>query len=60
MLITCYYVVDLIYTGNNSTMFDKFKKSMMDMCDLGMMQYFLLIEVRQSAARIFNSQKKCV
>lgn len=41
-------------------MFDKFKKSMMDMYDLGMMQYFLLIEVRQSAARIFNSQKKCV
>ncbi|TXG73835.1 hypothetical protein EZV62_002414 [Acer yangbiense] len=29
MLIMCLYVDDLIYTGNDSAMFDKFKKSMM-------------------------------
>ncbi|KAK2968675.1 hypothetical protein RJ640_001578 [Escallonia rubra] len=63
MLIVCLYVDDLIFTGNDSTMFDKFKRSMMvefDMSDLGMMHYFLGIEVKQSAAGIFISQKKYV
>ncbi|XP_030451109.1 uncharacterized mitochondrial protein AtMg00810-like [Syzygium oleosum] len=44
-------------------MFDKFKKSMMvefDMIDLGMMHYFLGIEVTQSIAGTFISQKKYV
>jgi hypothetical protein len=61
MLIVCLYVDDLIYTGNNTTMFGSFKKSMMaefEMSDLGMMHYFLGIEVVQSSARIFISQKK--
>ena len=42
-------------------MFKEFKKSMMDefeMSDLGMMHYFLGIEVVQSNAGIFISQKK--
>ncbi|KAK3022536.1 hypothetical protein RJ639_047474 [Escallonia herrerae] len=61
MLIVCLYVDDLIFTGNDSTIFDKFKRSMIvefDMSDLGMMHYFLGIEVKQSAAGIFISQKK--
>jgi hypothetical protein len=61
MLIVCLYVDDLIYTGNNTTMFGSFQKSMMaefEMSDLGMMHYFLGIEVVQSSARIFISQKK--
>ena len=44
-------------------MFKEFKKSMMDefeMSDLGMMHYFLGIEVVQSNAGIFISQKKYV
>ncbi|KAI3474406.1 hypothetical protein Pfo_029267 [Paulownia fortunei] len=44
-------------------MFDRFKESMMvefDMSDLGMMHYFLGIEVIQSTAGIFISQKKYV
>lgn len=48
MLVVCLYVDDLIYTRNDSAMFEKFKKSMMvefDMSDLGMMRYFLGIEV---------------
>ncbi|GLU09096.1 hypothetical protein SLE2022_259720 [Rubroshorea leprosula] len=63
MLIVCLYVDDLIYTGNDKAMFDKFKKSMMaefDMSDLGLMHYYLGIEVDQSAAGIFISQKKYV
>ncbi|RVW74571.1 Retrovirus-related Pol polyprotein from transposon RE1 [Vitis vinifera] len=54
---------DLIYMGNNIAMFRSFKKSMMaefEMFDLGMMHYFLGIEVMQSSTRIFISQKKYV
>ena len=63
MLIVCLYVDDLIYTGNNTSMFGSFKKSMMakfEMFDLGMMHYFLGIKVMQSFTRIFISQKKYV
>ncbi|XP_060668115.1 uncharacterized mitochondrial protein AtMg00810-like [Ziziphus jujuba] len=63
MLIVCLYVDDLIYTGNDSAMFDKFKKSIMvefDMTDLGYMHYFLNIEMTQFADGIFISQKKYV
>jgi transposase InsO family protein len=48
MLSVSLYVDDLIYTGNNTVMFESFKKSMMaefEMTDLGMMHYFLGIEV---------------
>lgn len=51
MLIVCLYVDDLIFTGSCDGMFEEFKKSMMDefeMSDLGMMHYFLGIEVVQS------------
>jgi len=42
-------------------MFEEFKRSMMDkfdMTDLGLMHYFLGIEVVQSSEAIFVSQKK--
>jgi len=63
MLIVSLYVDDLIYTGNNTIMFESFKKSMMaefEMSDLGMMHYFLGIEVVRSSSGIFISQKKYV
>lgn len=44
-------------------MFEKFKMSIMEefnMSDLGMLHYFLGIEVVQSPARIFISQKNYV
>ena len=61
ILIVCLYVNDLIFTGNDTLMFDNFKRSMMDdfeMTDVGKMHYFLGIEVVQSSARISISQKK--
>ncbi|BBH03176.1 ADP glucose pyrophosphorylase large subunit 1 [Prunus dulcis] len=63
ILIVCLYVDDLIYTGNDVAMFNDFKKSMMpefDMSDLGLIHYFLGIEVVQYSAGIFISQKKYV
>lgn len=61
LLIVCLYVDDLIYTGNDQAIIDDFKQSMMvefEMTDLGMMRYFLGIEVVQSEAGIFITQKK--
>ena len=61
MLIVCLYVDDLIFTGNDRVMFDVFKKSMMvefDMFDLGLMHYFLGMEVEQGIGGTFISQKK--
>ena len=63
MLIVCLYVDDLIYVSNDGVMLADFKKSMMnefDMIDLGLMRYFLIIEVVQSPTGIFISQKKHV
>ena len=63
MLIVCLYVDDLMFTGNCDVLFKEFKKSMMDefeMSDLGVMHYFLGLEVVQSDDGIFVSQKKYV
>nr|GEX25213.1 hypothetical protein [Tanacetum cinerariifolium] len=51
---------DLIFTGNNKRMIDQFKESMtreFDMTDMGLMKYFLGLEVRQEISGIFISQK---
>ena len=59
----CLYVDDLIYVSNDGVMLADFKKSVMnefDMSDLGLRHYFLGIEVVQSSAGIFISQKKYV
>ena len=60
ILMVCLYVDDLLFTGNDIVMFEKFKKSVMaefDMSDLGRLTYFLGIEVAQSDAGIFISQR---
>lgn len=60
LLIVCLYVDDLIFTGTDLVMFEEFKKSMMvefEMSNLGMMHYFLGIEVMQPANGTFVSKK---
>ncbi|XP_058726588.1 uncharacterized mitochondrial protein AtMg00810-like [Vicia villosa] len=60
-LLLSLYVDDLIYTGNNTKMMMEFKEDMMktfEMTDLGLMSYFLGIEVSQRNEGIFISQKK--
>ena len=50
-LIISLYVDDLIYTGNDGELCEKFKESMkleFDMSDLRKMKYFLGVEVQQS------------
>ena len=61
ILIVCLYVDDLIFTINNSKMIAEFREAMVkcfDMTDLGLMSYFLGIEVIQQDDGIFISQKK--
>ena len=58
ILIVSLYVDDLIYTGNNEKMLKEFKKNMMEtyeMNDLGLLHYFLGIEVCQDDTSIFIS-----
>ena len=60
-MLVCLYVDDLIYTENDDTLLQEFKDSMkaeFEMTDLGMMRYFLGIEVMQSTTGIFITQKK--
>ena len=50
ILFACLYVDDLLFTGNNPTMFEAFKKSMVqefEMTDIGLMAHFLGLEVAQ-------------
>ena len=59
ILILCLYVDDMIYTGN--MLLDEFKTTMtneFEMTDLGLMKYFLGIEVKQSDDGIFLSVNK--
>jgi hypothetical protein len=67
MMVNCLscvlYVDDLIYTGSDDAMFNDFKKSMMkefEMSDLGLMHYYLGMEVVQSSGGIFICQRKYV
>ncbi|XP_048229252.1 uncharacterized protein LOC8272619 isoform X1 [Ricinus communis] len=62
-LVVCFYVDDIIYTGNSLELMKTFKMSMMkafDMTDLGSLHYFLGLEVVQNTGGIFLSQKKYV
>lgn len=61
LLIISLYVDDLLVTGNNSKMILTFKEEMkkkFEMTDLGLMNYFLGMEVQQSEDGIFISQTK--
>jgi hypothetical protein len=59
ILIVCLYVDDMIYTGNlELTDFKHAMQSEFEMIDLGIMKYFLGIEVHQSAKGIFVCQQK--
>ncbi|KAL0386084.1 UNVERIFIED_CONTAM: hypothetical protein Sradi_3002700 [Sesamum radiatum] len=60
-LIVSLYVDDLIYTGNNEKMIHDFKEDMMktfEMSDLGLMHFFLGIEINQEKEGNFYMSKK--
>lgn len=61
VIIVSLYVRDLLVTGNCSKIISEFKRDMEDkfeMSDLGLMTYFLSMEINQSREVIFASQQK--
>ena len=61
ILIVSLYVDALIFIGNDRSMCDEFKNSMMlefDMSDLGRMKHFLGVEVKQCSNGIFICHKR--
>ncbi|KAD5317079.1 hypothetical protein E3N88_17025 [Mikania micrantha] len=61
MIVICVYVDDIIYTGTSLELLVDFKSKMVkefEMTDLGLLQYFLGLEVSQMKTGIFLSQKK--
>ncbi|KAL4036909.1 hypothetical protein IC575_000487 [Cucumis melo] len=61
ILIVSLYVDDLLVTGNNADHIQNFKWEMMkmfEMTDLGLMSYFLGIEIKQGQGEVFICQKK--
>ena len=60
-LMVSLYVDDLIFTGNSTSMCDEFKRNLMcefEMTGMGLLHFFLEIEVKQQEDGIFISQKK--
>ena len=58
MLIVVLYVDDVIFTGNDDYLIENFKAVMkedFEMNDMGLLKYFLVIEVEQYENRIFIS-----
>jgi hypothetical protein len=61
ILVVSLYVDDILVTGNNATLIDEFKLDMMkkfEMTDLGLMTYFLGMEIKQGKDEVFICQKK--
>ena len=57
------YVDDVIFTGNDDCLIEHFKtvmKEEFEMTDMGLLRYFLGIEVEQDKNGIFISQEKYV
>jgi len=60
-IIICLYVDDIIYTSSSIFLVHEFKSQMMnefEMSDMGLLHYFLGLEVYQIEDRIFISQRK--
>ena len=63
MLIVVLYVDDVIFTGNDDYLIENFKSVMKDefeMTDMGLLKYFLELEVEKNENKIFISQAKYV
>jgi hypothetical protein len=58
LLIVSLYVDDLIFTSSSKKMCDEFMMDEFEMTDMGLLRYFLAIEVKQGDDEIVISQKK--
>ncbi|XP_039137235.1 uncharacterized protein LOC120274764 [Dioscorea cayenensis subsp. rotundata] len=63
MIIVCIYVDDVIYMSPSLEMMNRFKDDMkrnFEMTDLGLLSYFLGLEIKQDTLGIHVSQKKYI
>lgn len=63
MLLVCIYVDDIMYLSSSQTMVEEFKLEMQkafEMSDLGLLNYFLGLEVKQSENGVFIVQRRYV
>ena len=61
MILVALYVDDLIFSGNYDEMIEEFESTMtreFEMIDLGLLKFFLRLEVKQGETGIFVSQEK--
>ena len=61
MLLVCLYVDDIVYLSSSQALIDEFKHDMhntFEMKDLGLLNYFLGLQVTQSTDGVFITQKK--
>lgn len=61
MILSCFAFMYIIYTSSSSSLVDEFKSQMMnefEMFDMGLLHYFLGLEVHQAEYGIFISQNK--
>ena len=61
MLIVSLYVDDLLVIGGNVELVEEFKREMKqvyEMIDLGLMTYFLGMEIKQAKDEVFICQRK--
>ena len=59
MIFVALYVDNLIFLGNNDEMIEAFKSTMtreFEKTDLGLLKFFLSLEVKQGETDIFISQ----
>lgn len=60
-ILVSIYVDDLIFAGNDDSLVEEFKQTMkqeFEMTDLGLMRFFLGVEIRQNSEGIHLCQKK--
>ena len=60
VILVALYVDDLIFSGNNDEIIEEFKSTMtreFEMTDLGLLKFFLGLEVKQGETDIFISQE---
>lgn len=61
VLLLCIYVDDIVYMSSLAEMLVEFKRAMLstfEMSDLGLLRYFLGLEVKQQKGSMFVSQKR--
>lgn len=62
LLLVCIYVDDIVYLSSSQAMIEEFRQEMKNafkMTDLGLLSYFLGLEVKQTEGSACDTKKIC-